>query len=109
MTGVQKIDRGERAPLEAEAPGDDVDVLGEAHGAQHLGAEHAGVAHLHPLAQLLAVGEDLHRRLRVGVEGRLEAQLGQAQATEEQVQRAYQVTQRQAPVAHHACTTCMHA
>ena len=32
--------------LQAEPPRDDVDVLGHAHRPQHLGAEHAAVAHL---------------------------------------------------------------
>ncbi len=61
-------------------------------------------AHLNPLAQLFAVREDLHAGLGVGVERRLEAQLLEAEAAEEQVQLPDQVAQRQAPVAHHPCT-----
>ena len=49
-------------------------------------------AHLDPLLKLLAVGEDFHAGLCVGVEGRLEAQLLQAETAEEQVQDAYQVS-----------------
>jgi len=42
-------------PLQAQAPGDDIHALRQAHGPQHFGAEHAAVAHLDPLAQLLRV------------------------------------------------------
>lgn len=41
--------------LQGQAPGDHVDVSRQAHGLQHLRPEHAAVAHLHPLAQLLRV------------------------------------------------------
>ena len=34
------------APFQAEAPGDDVYILWQAHGPQHLWPEHAAVAHL---------------------------------------------------------------
>lgn len=47
--------------------------------------------------------EDLHAGLCVWVERRLEAQLGQPQAREEQVQRADEVAQRDASVADHTC------
>ena len=53
----------------------DVHVLGEAHGLEHLGPEHATVADLDPLLQLGVEGKDLERGLekasgqwRLGVE-----------------------------------------
>ena len=50
------------------------------------------------------VPKDLHGRFCVGVIGRFEAQLGQAQACEEQLEDAYEMTQRQAHITHHPCT-----
>lgn len=91
------------SPFQAEAPGNDVDIFRQAHGPQHLWAEHAAVAHLDGLAQVLAPGKDLHAGLCVGVEGRLELEVLQAQPAEEGVQDAYQIPQRQAPITHHAC------
>lgn len=37
------------AHLEGQPPRDDGDILGQAHGPEHLRAEHPRVAHLHPL------------------------------------------------------------
>lgn len=52
-----------RRPLETDTPAVDVDVLGEAHGLEHLGAEHATVSDLDPFLQLRVEGEDLQRGL----------------------------------------------
>ncbi len=51
---------GNSAPFKAEAPSNDRDVFREAHGSQHLGPEHAAVAHLHPLPQLIRVAATSH-------------------------------------------------
>ncbi len=61
----------------------------------------------HHLADLQkhSLPEDLHAGLGVGIERRLEAQLGQPQALEEQVQRANQIAQRYAPIADDAWRT----
>ena len=47
--------------------------------------------------------EDLHGGLGVGVVGRLEAQLRQAQALEELFERAYEVAQGESSITDHAC------
>lgn len=49
--------------------------LGEAHGQEHLRAEHAAVADLCPLLEVRVVAEDLHRRLGVRVVRGLELDL----------------------------------
>ena len=49
--------------------------LGEAHGQEHLGAEHAAVPYLGPLLEVRVVAEDLHRRLGVWVVRGLELDL----------------------------------
>ena len=53
----------------------DVDVFREAHGLQHLWAEHATVADLDPLLQLWVEGEDLQRGLHDAREIRAESRL----------------------------------
>lgn len=91
-----------RRALEREAPGDHAHVLGQAHGAQHLGAEHTRVADLRPLVQVRVEREDLHARLRVRVVRRLEAHLGDADLLEERLDHANEVTQGQVVVGHDA-------
>ena len=55
VTNVVNAVQDHGGPLQPEAPCDDVHILGEAHRPQHLRAEHATVAHLYPLLQLLGV------------------------------------------------------
>ena len=85
-------------PLQTQAPGDHINVLGEPHGEQHLGSEHPGVADLHPLGQALVVAEYLHAGLRVRVVGGLEPELLYPELSEELIQDPDEVTQGQAPV-----------
>ena len=86
------------APLDGEAPGDDDDVLGEAHGQQHLRAEDARVADLDDLLQHRVVRENLHAGLRVRVVRGLEREVGHAEAREELVDRGDEVAERQVVV-----------
>ena len=62
---------------------------------EHLGPEHARVANLGPrslpVVQPRVPAEDLHRRLRVRVVRRLEAELGDADPQEEGLEQADQV------------------
>ena len=110
------------SPLEGEAPRNDDDILGEAHGEQHLGSEHAcrdvrkrpnqargvllglsltRVADLDDLVEAGVVGEDLHARFGVGVVGGLELEVLDAELLEECVQRAHEVGQREPEVCDH--------
>ena len=78
-------------PLQAEPPGDHIDVLGEAHGQQHLGPEHPGVPDLDPLAQTLVIAEYLHAWLGVRIVSGLEPQLLDPELGEELVEDPYEV------------------
>lgn len=69
---------GAHAPLQRQAASNDLDVLGQPHGQQHLGTENTRVANLGPLAQVGVEAKDLHGGLCVGVVGGLEAELGDA-------------------------------
>merc|ERR1719253_2330755 len=54
-----------RRPLHADPPSEDLDVVGKAHGHEHLRTEDTRVAELDPLLQPRMVAEDLHGRLGV--------------------------------------------
>ena len=56
-----------RRPLERETPAEDTDALRNAHRLEHLGPEHAAVANLNRLVELLVVLEDFERGLGVGL------------------------------------------
>ena len=88
--------------LEGQTPGNDPDILGKAHRGKHLGTEHTGVANLGPLLQVGVVSEDLHRGFGVGVEGRLEAELLDANLLEEGFDGTDQVAQGEVVVGHEA-------
>lgn len=45
--------------LEGKAPGDDAHAGGQAHGRQHLGAEHAAVADFSPALEVRVIAKDL--------------------------------------------------
>ena len=61
--------------LQAQPERDTSDILRQAHGKQHFGAEHPGVSDLNPLFQARMKTEYFHGRLCVRVVGRFEAQL----------------------------------
>ena len=60
-SGRDLLDHG--GALERDAPAVDVHVVGEAHGLEHLGAEHPAVADLDPFVEERVEREDLERGL----------------------------------------------
>lgn len=88
--------------LQAQPPRDAPDVFGQAHGQQHLGAEHPRISDLHPLFQSGMEAEDFQRRLGVRVVRRLETQLVHAQLFEELAQGSHQIAQGEPPVSDEA-------
>jgi len=67
------VDHG--GALKRETPGDDADILGEAHRTEHLWTEDTRVTDFNPPLELRVETEDLERRLGVGIICWLEFQL----------------------------------
>lgn len=93
-----------RWPLETEAPRDNIDVVGQAHGTQHFGAEDAGVADLDVHLEAGVVSEDFQRRLCVRVVGWLVLQVGDANFAVECANNTHQVRQPDIPIRHESLT-----
>ena len=89
-------------PLQAETKPADAQVLGHAHGCQHLRPEHAAVANLNPLLEPSVETKDLERGLSVGVIRRLEAQPMDPHLRIKDLHEANQVAEREAKVSNDA-------
>ena len=88
--------------FQREAPGNDPNVLRKAHRSKHFGTEHTRIANLGPLFKVGVVAEDLHRRLGVGIEGRLEAELLNTDLLEEGFNGTDEVAKRQVVICYEA-------
>ena len=86
--------------FQRQSPGNDAHVLRQTHGRQHLRLEHARVSNLRPLLEIRVVSEDLHGGFRVGVEGGLEAQLGDAIFFEKGFDGSNEISKAQVLVRH---------
>lgn len=80
-------------PLKTETPSDNIHILRETHGSEHLGAEDTRVSEFDPLLEVRMIAEDLERGLGVRVVGRLELDIGDTNLIEEDLDNTYQVTE----------------
>ena len=91
-----------RRPLQAQTEAAHPQVLGHAHGRQHLRPKHAAIPDLDPLLQAHVKAKDLERGLGVRVIGRLEAQAMNPHFRVKDLHEADEVAEREAEVCDHA-------